>query len=102
MARKRKDMLMEYVDKLVAEKDLSNLDKEVLNQMKKDLYERLEDRVNAVILEKMPPEKLEEWNQMLDNSSDEEMQQFCLDNVPDMEQAIANELLSFRNTYLNL
>lgn len=96
------EAIKDFAAKLLQEKGLDNLDQEVLDQMQQDLVDRLEDRINALILSKMPAEKLEEWNVLLDSASDEEMQKFCQDNIPDLDQQIANELLSFRSTYLNM
>ena len=90
----------QFIDELVNAKGLTNLEPEVLEQLKKDLADRLEDRINAVILEKIPPEKLEEFEKLLDTAADQEMQEYCQQNIPDLDQAIAGALLEFKNTYL--
>ncbi|OGZ01202.1 MAG: hypothetical protein A2946_01730 [Candidatus Liptonbacteria bacterium RIFCSPLOWO2_01_FULL_53_13] len=89
-----------FVDLLVTEKGLGNLDPEVLAQVKRDLSSRAEDRVNAVILSKMPPENLEAFEKLLDDGSAEDVQAFCAKNIPDLDQVVAAELLAFRTTYL--
>lgn len=94
--------LEKFVDKLVAEKGLQDLEAEVLSEIKSDLLGRLEDRINAVILEKIPPEKLEYFEKMLDNSDEKEIQEFCSRNILGLDQIIAAELLSFQNAYLNI
>ena len=90
----------QFIDELVEAKGLKEFTPEILEQMKKDLADRLETRVNAVILEKMPPEKLGEFEGLLDTAEDEEMQEYCKQNIPDLEQAIAVALLEFKKTYL--
>lgn len=92
-----------FVDRLVEEKKLpENLEKEVVDQIKSDLLERAEDRVNAVIINNLSTEKLEEFNKMLDeNKSDEEVQKFCSENIPNLPELIATELISFKQTYLS-
>ena len=94
--------LEKFTDKLIEEKKYDNLDLKVKEQIKKDLFERLDDRINAVILEKMPPEKLEEFEKLIDSAKDEEIQKFCLKNIPDLDQIIALELINFRATYLHI
>ena len=92
-----------FVDRLVVEKKFpEDLEKEVVDQIKADLLSRVEDRVNAVIINNLSPEKLEEFNKLLDSDiSDEDMQKFCGDNIPDLAQLIASELIVFKQTYLS-
>jgi len=95
--------LAAYVDHLVAEQKYpADLEKEVVDQIKADLLSKVEDRVNAVIISNLSEEKLEEFTNMLDsNISDEEMQKFCSDNIPNLAQLIATELIVFKQTYLS-
>lgn len=92
-----------FVDRLVEEKNLpKDLEKEVIDQIKSDLLERAEDRVNAVIINNLPSDKLEEFNKILDeNKPDEEVRKFCADNIPNLPELIATELISFKQTYLS-
>lgn len=95
--------LVAYVDRLVEEKKYpADLEKEVIDQIKTDLLSRIEDRVNAVIISNLSEEKLEEFTKLLDsNISDEEMQKFCSENIPNLTQLIATELIVFKQTYLS-
>ena len=95
-----KNDLNGFAESLLNEKGLTAVDAETREQMKKDLVDRLEDRINAVVLEKMPPEKLEEFEKLVDASGQEEIAKFCAVNIPDLDQMIAAELVSFRTTYL--
>lgn len=96
------DLVM-FVDRLVEEKKFpEGLEKEVVDQIKADLLSRVEDRMNAVIINNLSPEKLEEFNKLMDNNiSDEDMQKFCGDNIPDLPQLIASELIVFKQKYLS-
>ncbi|MDD5489618.1 MAG: DUF5663 domain-containing protein [Candidatus Moranbacteria bacterium] len=91
-----------FVSQLVKDKGLDNLEPEVLQQVKSDLAERVEDRLNAAMVAKMPPEKLEFFEKMLDKSSQEEVRSFCERNIPGLDGIVAAELIEFRKTYLNL
>lgn len=95
--------LASYVDRLVVEQKYpSDLEKEVVDQIKADLLSKVEDRVNAVIISNLSEEKLEEFTKLLDsNISDEEMQKFCSENIPNLQQLIATELIVFKQTYLS-
>lgn len=94
--------LQVFVDRLVEEKKFpADLEKEVVEQIKADLLSQVENRVNAVIIKNLSPEKLEEFNKMLDGDiKDEEMQKFCSENIPNLSQLIATELIVFKQTYL--
>lgn len=94
--------MKDFVNKLVEEKKLENVSPEVLEQVKLDLEERLDERINVMILDRMPSYKIEEFEKILDSKSEEEIQQFCQENIPGLEELVASELLDFRKTYLGL
>jgi len=91
-----------FVDRLVADKKYpADLEKEVIDQIKTDLLSRVEDRINMVIISNLSEDKLGEFNELMDkNISDEEMRKFCSDNIPDLAQLIASELIVFKQAYL--
>ena len=97
------EVLEQFVDKLVAEKKLGKLDPEVFVQVKKDLLERLETRINAVMLEHMPPEQLEVFDTLLSSKAGpEKVQAFCAEHIPNLDEKVAAALLQFRATYLGI
>jgi hypothetical protein len=91
-----------FVDRLVEEKKYpTNLEQGVIDQIKADLMKRVEERLDMVIINNLPESKLVEFNELMDkNVSEEEMQKFCADNIPNLTQLIASELLVFRQTYV--
>jgi hypothetical protein len=92
----------DFVNVLLEEKDLTGLDPDVINQIKKDLYARVENKINASILAKIPPQKMESFEELLSsNSSSDEIQKFCTENIRDLESVVASALLEFRSSYLN-
>ena len=93
--------IIDFVDRLVKEKNFENISPSVRAQIKADLLDRVEDRINMTILENMPPEKLEQFSALLDTASPEEIQRFCVDNIADLDEVIAQELVDFRGAYLN-
>jgi len=95
--------LQMFVSRLVEEKKFpDSLEKDVIDQIKADLLSRAEDRVNAVIIANLSPEKLEEFSKLIDSDiPDEDMQKFCIENIPDLPQLIASELIVFKQTYLS-
>lgn len=93
--------ISKFVDELIQQKGLTNLDKETLDQIKSDLVERLENRINAAILAKMPINKLDEFNTLLDLNDEEKTQNFVKENIPNLEELITIELVNFQKLYIS-
>lgn len=94
--------LRDFAADLIKEKKLVIEDEEIRQGLVDDLYDRLEERVNAVILSSIPPEKLEDFDKLLDTGSPEQISDFCFTNIPDLQNILTNALGSFRLTYLGL
>lgn len=88
------------IDTLVEEKGFDEKDPEVISQIKADLQDRLEDKVNAMILRELPEDSLDEFNTLLDRDEEKELTSFIKKYIPDIDEKVAIELLSFRQMYL--
>lgn len=97
----KSEVISQFIDRLIEEKALDGIGPEVVEQIKEDLADRIEDRINTAILANMPPSHLEEFDKILDNGDEEKIQLFCQSNIPELDNIVANELMNFRNTYLN-
>ena len=93
--------LEKFIDELIVAKGFGDKDPEVLEQIKIDLMDRLEDRINGMIMEKLPPIVLEEFERVLDKGNSEEIQNFIAQYIPDIKERTAFELVSFKNMYLS-
>lgn len=102
MAKKIKGVdLGDFVDKLLEEKKLpSDLDKDVLFEMKNDLLKRVDNRINATILANLNEEQINVFSELLDGDDEKKIQAFLEDAIPDLAEVIASELITFRQTYL--
>lgn len=90
-----------FVESLIEEKGLSYLDDLMLAEMKNDLLNRIEDRLNVVIVQNMPEANMAEFEKMMDDkASDEELQKFCEKNIPDLSSLVAIDLARFKDVYL--
>jgi hypothetical protein len=92
--------LTDYVDRLVEEKGFDEKDPEVLTQIKTDLLNRIETRIDAIIAQSVPEDKLTEFEKVLEDGNSEDVFDFVKQHVPDIEERIAAELVSFKSTYL--
>jgi hypothetical protein len=93
--------LSTFVRKLADEKGLTNLDPEVRAQVEKDLMDRVENRLNASILAHMPPNKLGEFEALIDKGDEKEIHEFTQVAIPGLSEILAQELLNFREIYIN-
>ena len=90
----------EYVDRLVEDRGFNEQNPEIIAQIKSDLLDRVENTINAMIVVNLNSEKLPLFEKILENGSDEEIQNFVKSNVPDIDEKVATELLNFKNIYL--
>lgn len=95
------EALDQFVDRLLEEKAYFDVDEETVLQIKKDLSDRLEDKINASLLEKMPPENLEEFEKLLDEGNTQKIQEFCQAHILNLDEVVAAALMDFRRLYLN-
>ena len=90
-----------FVESLIEDKGLSDLDPMMVTEMKNDLLNRIEDRLNFIIVNNMPEANIAEFDKMMDeNKSDEEVQKFCEEKIPGLDALMAVELANFREIYL--
>ncbi len=90
----------QFVERLIQEKGIGDVPDAVLQQLKADLQERAEDMINAEILAHMPPEALSTFEEMLDTSTDEDVQAFCREKIPNLDAVIGQALLSLQQLYV--
>lgn len=90
----------DFVSKLVEEKGFDEKDPLVIEQIKSDLLERIEDRVNAMIVRNLKVEDLDEFEKALDQNDEQALESFVQMHIPDINEKVAAELLAFRSVYL--
>jgi hypothetical protein len=96
------DALRSFAEKLVLEKNFEDVDPEVMEQIKQDVYDRLEKHVNAFIMSSFSPEKLEQFDALLEHATEKEIQEFCAENITDLDGKVAQQLVKFRQIYLGV
>lgn len=93
--------LRAFATQLLEEKGFSTQDPDVYEQLKDDLVDRLENRINATLLANMPEAQLEAFSSILDTGTEKEILAFCETHIKDLASIIAAELLTFRTTYVH-
>lgn len=96
--------LEQFVDQLIKEKNFpKDLDEAVKKQIKKDLMFRLNDYINAKLVAALPEKEVEEFEKLLEKkASQEEVQKFFQDKIPNLSTFLSQVFLDFRKTYLGI
>lgn len=92
--------LESFVDRLIIEKGLEGLDIDIQNEVHADLLNRIEDRINATLLANLPSVKVEEFSELLDTNNEKNIQEFISTHIQNVNEVVAETLMSFRQTYL--
>ena len=90
----------DFVGRLIDDKGFDEQDPDVIAQMKSDLADRVENRINAMILSNLNPERYDDFEKVLNGGSEEEIQEFVKKEIPDIDEKVAAELLAFKSIYL--
>ncbi len=91
-----------FVDKLIDEKKLPGLDDETRIQIAADLKELLMANINKALIYAVPEDKTEELYALLDETPiDQEKIQQYIEQQVDAKQIMTEELLRFRDLYLD-
>lgn len=96
------DKLNKFIDEIIATKQLSGVNADVLDQLRHDLLAQLEDQINAALINALPAEKIEEFNTLLDQEgvTDEQVRLFIDGSGIDSSQIAAKTMVRFRNLYI--
>lgn len=90
-----------FVDKLIEEKGFHGLEPEVMQQIKVDLLKRVDDHLNAAIINHLPESELGQFTKLLESQKGpSEIQAFCDKHILDFNKVVASTLLKFRKIYL--
>ncbi len=92
------ESLDDFVASLLASENLS-VPTPVLEQMHADLYDRVEDTINKVILDNMPASALGEFEKALDSDDESASVTYCQKHIPNFDTLIGNALAKFKAAY---
>ncbi|HTH93206.1 MAG TPA: DUF5663 domain-containing protein [Candidatus Paceibacterota bacterium] len=93
--------LDDFIDQIIKDKGLDSEDPEVVAQIKSDLSDSVESRINAMIVTNIPEDKLPEFEKMLDSNDNEKIESYLLKTIPSFEEKVAIELAEFKAFYLS-
>lgn len=96
------DELDQFINEMLDAKQISGLTDEVRAQLVSDLKQRLLDQINKALIDALPEDKMDEFEQLLDNESagDAELQQFIANAGVDVKKVATVTMLRFYDLYV--
>ncbi len=93
--------LEHFVDQLIRDKNDANVKPEQVPQIKALLLKELNEAINTQLVNALLEKDQVALDELLDkNPSDDEVNKFFMEKIPNLEAEIASALLSFRAAYL--
>lgn len=90
-----------FLDGLLQDAGMTTLDAEMREEMIKELYARLDNYITSTIVKSLPEENTEEFIRLNEEKrSQDKIQQFLQDKLPDAQQVFAQAFSEFRDLYL--
>ena len=94
----------DYAETLLKEKgiDQETLPADIFNQMKAELVLRMLTYINMAIIDGIPDEKIEEYQDLLIKKDETATLEFCKQNIPAFDDLITGCMVDFREVYLDI
>lgn len=90
-----------YISNLLEDAGISNLDPDLKEEMIHEVYMRLDKYITSVIVENMQSEDIETFIKMNDDKkSQEEVQNFLIQKIPNVQEVMTKAFVDFRDIYL--
>lgn len=95
------DAISKFISDIIDAKGYKTLDSDVRRQLEQDLKNRLLDQIDRAVLEALPENKIDGFNDLLDrNASQQEVQQYIATSGVDTKKITLETMLRFRSLYL--
>lgn len=93
--------IQNFLQKIVDQVDQGDISPEQREQMVKILGRQLDSALLAAALQALPEEKMPEYDALINSQpTAEQVQQYLMSNVPDIENVYRAALLAFRQKYI--
>ena len=95
------DAISKFISDIIDAKGYKTLDSDVRRQLEQDLKNRLLDQIDRAVLEALPENKIDGFNDLLDRgASKQEIQQYIANSGVDTKKITLETMLRFRSLYL--
>jgi hypothetical protein len=93
----------DFLEALLDEAGMDTMSVEVREQMLKDLHARLQDRFFGDVVINLSESDLTEFRTMTDSgASQEKLEKFIEEHIPNAPEVFAKSMMTFRNDYLGV
>lgn len=101
MSMEQNDALEEFINDMLAQKKLPGVDEQVHTQLVSDLKNRLMDQIDRAVVEGLPSDRIDGFNELLDKEADDqEIQRYIVESGVDSRRISLETMLRFRALYL--
>lgn len=94
------NQLKTFVRGVIAEKNLVGVEQEVIDQLVEDLSVRLEDQINAALLQQLSDENMAEFEQILDQNDVDKINEYFYNKNINVTEVTTQVMSRFRAAYL--
>ncbi|MBR3252570.1 hypothetical protein IKF84_00650 [Candidatus Saccharibacteria bacterium] len=93
----------EFIESLLNDKGITNVEPEIREELKADMKKRLEDQINRAAIEALPEEKAAELAKLVEQPdfTNEKMTEFIANSGINLTEVTLETMLRFRNFYLD-
>lgn len=93
--------LKKFVRGVIQEKNLVGVETEVIEQLISDLSERLENQINAALLQQLSDEDITEFEKILDSGDIDKIQNYFYNKNINVTEVTAQVMSRFKAAYLS-
>lgn len=99
----RSPELLQFVDTLLAQRGVLDmqLEAEVLDQMRSDLYNRVDSYLKDYLVTLLSDEQLHTLDRLIQEGQEEAVHAHIAASIPSLETVVSEALVSFQSQYLN-
>lgn len=91
-----------YLENILKDANMTYLDEQTHQDMLTELYSQLDNFLTSVIVDKMPPEYIDEFIKLNNESATKEQaQKFIQDHLPTSQQVLSEAFVQFRDMYVH-
>lgn len=96
------NLISQFVEKLIQEAGLDSVPENFRAEYTEKIGSEVQKRIGLVAVKELGPEALDEFAALMDkNPKPEEVNQFFVKNIPDLEKKIAEAMEEFSDEFLS-
>lgn len=94
--------LRKFVDDILNEKDMSQIDPAIKEKMAEKLTRKLDTQIKRALVDSLTDQQLDRFEELIDNNDVQAMEGFFKQNGVPVEQIMTQIMVRFRAAYLGV